>query len=763
MGHLQSHHKRHRLALSYFDQFFEIAAELKTSRLIYTALNNIAVIKSRLGRTTEAIEMYKRIRGISEELDDRLQLGYASRNLAEQYFSIGDYENAQKEANTALTLFREMNNAPMTVKCLIDLALICIDTDKISRASEYATKALDMAEGIPLEGELPVIYDILGVALSKQDNPLAGSYFRKSLESYKADYYMDESEGVEYTLLDFGKYLLKNGDKAGIGMLQDSAVIFRKRNPIPQTEKALSEITSLLEPYHAESLDFYPGKIIELQNERYNLRNAMGLSRLITSQVEMGSFLEDVIDRCIEISGAERGFLALLENGKQTFPVTRNFISEIKEDPCYPIINGLLDNVFDGDKNIILFDTGNAPAETGFPENMPREMQAVLIIQIKAADKILGAVYLDSSQVIEERMREIKTLLVALVDQASLVLERIRLYEEVRKLNLKLERKIKRQDTELKETKIELVNKQKELETRYSYASIIGKSGKMRDLYRLLDKVVETELPVYIYGESGTGKELVARAIHYNGPRKNGKFVAVNCAAIPESLLESELFGYEKGAFTGADSAKKGIFEASDRGTVMFDEVGDMTPSMQRKLLRVIQEKEIRRVGANRAVNINVRIVSASNKSLEDLVEKGQFREDLFYRLNVISISIPPLRERKEDIPLLFEHFWKRATNKELEIPAGEKSELYEILMNYSWPGNVRELENETNRIEQAPGGNASARFYLDEEDMSIHNMEKKLIEAALRKAGGKKSGACKLLMIPRTSLYAKMRKLGMF
>ncbi|HDD35282.1 MAG TPA: sigma-54-dependent Fis family transcriptional regulator [Candidatus Desulfofervidus auxilii] len=232
------------------------------------------------------------------------------------------------------------------------------------------------------------------------------------------------------------------------------------------------------------------------------------------------------------------------------------------------------------------------------------------------------------------------------------------------------------------------------VEERYEFKNIIGESEKMKKVLELVSRAAEIDSNVYIEGESGTGKELIAKALHLASPRKNGPFVAINCAAIPETLLESELFGFKKGAFTGAFYTKKGIFSQADGGSIFLDEISEMPLSMQAKLLRVIEEKEFYPVGSERSIKVDVRIIAASNKDLEEEVKKGRFRNDLFYRIHVIPIKLPPLRERKEDIPLLAKHFLKKFSEKMKKDIKGFSLGAIKKMMLYNWPGNVRELEN---------------------------------------------------------------------
>jgi transcriptional regulator with PAS, ATPase and Fis domain len=233
---------------------------------------------------------------------------------------------------------------------------------------------------------------------------------------------------------------------------------------------------------------------------------------------------------------------------------------------------------------------------------------------------------------------------------------------------------------------------------RERYTEIIGESPGILRVFRLMDRIADSMVPVLIQGESGTGKELVAAALHRNSFRRDKPFVAENCAAIPETLLESELFGYKKGAFTGADRSKVGLFKVADGGTLFLDEIGDMSLSMQKKLLRVLQDGEVRPVGSNEVFHVDVRIISASNKNLKEMVRSRLYREDLYYRLNTITVTVPPLRDRAEDIPILVEFFVKRIAGEMGCEPVPVSGEAMEALKRYKWPGNIRELENEVRR-----------------------------------------------------------------
>jgi len=318
------------------------------------------------------------------------------------------------------------------------------------------------------------------------------------------------------------------------------------------------------------------------------------------------------------------------------------------------------------------------------------------------------------------------------------------------------------------------------IDARHFFPEIIGESIAMRGLLSLIMKVAPSDSTVLILGESGTGKELVATSIYQHSPQKDGPFIKLNCAAIPEELLESELFGHEKGAFTGATTFKPGKFDMADKGTIFLDEIGDMPLNLQAKILRVIQEKEFYRVGGSRTIRVNVRFIASTNKNLERMVQEGTFREDLYYRLNVFTLHLPPLRERKEDISLLVDHFLK-GNHRQVEI----SSVALQLLMGYAWPGNVRELKNviesaaviagDQGYIEPAQlpakitgashhknSGDSGIRFpsslSLDER---LQEIEKGMIIEALRKTGGVQVRATELLGINQRSLWHRIKKYG--
>ncbi len=313
-----------------------------------------------------------------------------------------------------------------------------------------------------------------------------------------------------------------------------------------------------------------------------------------------------------------------------------------------------------------------------------------------------------------------------------------------------------------------------ELERYVPFEKMVGKDRRMAEIFEYISTISESDGAVLIQGESGTGKELVARAIHNRSPRKHYPFVVINCAAIPSTLMESEIFGYYRGAFTGAARTTMGKLEIADKGTVFLDDADILDTNMQAKLLRVIQEKEFERLGGNKVIKIDVRFVAASNKDLKELMSQGQFREDLFYRLNVFPIKLPALRERKGDIPLLLDHFLEMYSRKTGKPPKRFSEKAVEALMRYHWPGNVRELENLVERLATVtkksiihvqdvswPATNTKKLKKMKLKD-AVHTFEKRYIREVLDNAGGSRKAAAEILGIHRNTLLAKMNELGL-
>ncbi len=426
----------------------------------------------------------------------------------------------------------------------------------------------------------------------------------------------------------------------------------------------------------------------------------------------------------------------------------------------------------------------------------PNGKKALDLLKIRQADLIIADIQMPEMSGIELLAKiklidpEIVVIMITAYGSTETAVEAMKLgaYDYVQK-PFKIEeiKIIIAQSLEKRALKLENAQLKRELGTKYAFDNIIGSAPPMMRIYEMIKRVANTKSSVLITGESGTGKELIARAIHYNSPLKDKPFVTVNCGAIPENLMESEMFGHKKGSFTGAIADKKGLFEVANSGTIFLDELGELPLSMQVKLLRVIQEGTFKRVGGTEDIHVNVRIISATNKNLDEEVRRGNFREDLFYRMNVIQIHCPPLRERRDDIPMLANHFLEKFS-KALGIASKKISnEAMDVLKNYYYPGNVRELENIIERtvaleagpvilLESLPkhileakqmGPIDANKIEIDKEkgielEKLVADFEKTLLVKALQETGGVKKKAAKLLNISFRSMRYRVDKYGL-
>ncbi len=512
------------------------------------------------------------------------------------------------------------------------------------------------------------------------------------------------------------------------------------------------------------------------------------INRRLLLHHRVDNLLEEILDAAIELTDAERGFVIHSMKQELDIQAARNFSREnLNTEERFS--RTIARDVLRKGQPVLLLDAMKDKQFSEAASVQELKIRSVLSVPLRSGARTIGLVYLDNRFREGVFQQEHLPLLQTLADQASLILEHTRLHREnetaiealkksqatVEKLNSQLEKNLAETSSDFEALKEGVKHQNEEIALRYTYSQIIGESPKIKTVLKTIDKIVDTDMNVTIFGESGTGKELIARAIHFNSPLKDRPFVAENCAAIPETLLESELFGYVRGAFTGAEQDRVGLLEMANGGTLFLDEIGDMPMTMQSKLLRVLQEGEVRRVGAKDYRKIDIRVISASNKDLNTLVANGTFRQDLFYRLHVARIKLPPLRERREDIPLLITHFLKEgAKTSGTPQPRISKAAL-KILMSYDWPGNIRELQNEMTRLaifgpEIGPEHlsphilekSGQAGFSLARGlDAMIADLEKKTIADAMEKVGGNKVKAAQLLKIGRRTLYAKLEAYG--
>jgi transcriptional regulator with GAF, ATPase, and Fis domain len=508
------------------------------------------------------------------------------------------------------------------------------------------------------------------------------------------------------------------------------------------------------------------------------------INKRLNSEIRLKPLLETILDTLLDLTGATRGFILIKgKEGKYTVKAARNIDESGLPGGRRDFSSSIVEEVVETGRPLITIDAAADERFDALRSVHDLDLKSVLCVPLLERGQVTGAVYVDNPYSSAIFSGEDVEMVMDFADQAAIALENARLMAEnrrrelrIERLNRKLERALKRQQIELRGLR-ETIDRSlpPDAGTPGRYREIVGDSEPMRRLFNMLDRIIDSDLPAVVVGESGTGKELVARAIHFYGPRKRGPFVTENCGAIPDTLLESVLFGHMKGAFTGADRDRPGLFEVASSGTLFLDEISSMSQTMQTKLLRTLQEGVIRPLGGSEEKQVDVRIIAASNRDLAALVREGSFREDLYYRMNVVSVEVPPLRDRSEDIPPLVDHFiTKHAKEGKVEVSPDAMARL----MAYDWPGNVRELENEIMRTLVLGGDVIDAEIVLPDRDLQaaravaasaadldlksqVDRLERTLIRKALRQSGGNQSAAARTLGISRYGLIKKMRRLG--
>ena len=512
----------------------------------------------------------------------------------------------------------------------------------------------------------------------------------------------------------------------------------------------------------------------ETNNEVYLKKEDLDLLYEVSTSIhsihDLDEMLRDILLKIKEVFQIEGASIAMHDAQRKEFyfirtvEEQRNGTRQGMDDMRFPDSYGIAGWVLREKKSVLIPDVSEDERFTSqLSIQQSFNTQSMICVPLKTRKGVLGVLYALNKHVAEFTLKDVR-LLEILSGPIAVSIENARLYGDMQQYASALEKENVRLKTEVRE--------------RFNLQGIIGSSAAMQRVFELLEKVIDSNTTVLIQGETGTVKELIAKVIHYNGPLKDRRFVAENCGALSENLLESELFGHVKGAFTGAIADKKGLFELANGGTVFLDEISDMPHAMQTKLLRVLQDGQIRPVGGSQYRQVNFRLISSSNRDLYQEVKKGVFREDLFYRLQVFPILLPPLRGRKEDIPLLTMHFFEKFAAK-LDRPVARLTpDALENLMQFDWPGNVRELENEIERALTLAGDDGEIKVeYLSERikgsaDKGVRSgddpatiqeatarLERKMVVDALRRTGGNRSQAARILGLTRQGLLNKIAR----
>jgi Nif-specific regulatory protein len=569
---------------------------------------------------------------------------------------------------------------------------------------------------------------------------------------------MDSRNGTVVNGSRIKEHWLQHGDQISIG---DSIFLFQLEGQEPtqfanQVEFDETRLT-------AETTVIHPKDVVYLQPQRLretlqpssqvaqNLTALLKISRVVHAIRDLEELQKQLLDLIFEVIPAERGAILLSENAGRDFSSFHSRTRPSGQPRQLRVSRTIVCQVMQ--ENVAILGVDVPSGKFRNVESLADgEVHSFLCVPLAVFHKTIGCIYLDSTSSGSLFTGDHLQLTAAVAGLSAVALDNARRVQWLEQENERLTMEVGQEQ------------------------SLIGESARMKEIYQFLAKVAPTDSTVLIEGESGTGKELVARALHRNSPRKGKPFVAINCGAIPETLLESDLFGHERGAFTGAASQKKGRLEMGDGGVVFLDEIGELAPALQVKLLRVLQEREFERVGGTRPIKIDIRLIAATNRDLGEAVRKGEFRQDLYYRLAVVKLAMPPLREHKDDIPLLTRHFIQKYA-KRCNVKAKPVStDALSLLTHYDWPGNVRELENAVERAlvlgsseallaEDLPESlleNASEEIDQGKYHAKVRDLKKELILSAVEQTRGNYVEAAAILGVHPNYLHRLIRNLGL-
>jgi Nif-specific regulatory protein len=515
----------------------------------------------------------------------------------------------------------------------------------------------------------------------------------------------------------------------------------------------------------AETKLIHPREALYLQPDRLlrelpaksqvarNLNALLKISRIVHALRGLEELQAQLLDLIFEVVPAGRGAILLAESADQEFNCLYARTRETGQPQLVRVSRTIARQVMKENVAILGVDvaaSGNLRDVESLAES---EVRSLLCVPLTVFQRVIGCIYLDSTKVANRFQEDHLQLMAAIAGISAVALDNARRTQWLEEENQRLTSEVRQEQ------------------------SLVGEGARMKEIFQFLARVAPTESTVLIEGESGTGKELAARALHRNSHRGNKPFVAINCAAIPETLLESDLFGHERGAFTGAAVLKKGRLEVADGGVVFLDEIGELAPALQVKLLRVLQEREFERVGGTHSIKVDIRLIAATNRELTEAVRKGQFRQDLYYRLAVVRLTMPPLRERREDIPMLTRHFLQKYAKRSKVKPKPVSREAMSALVHYEWPGNVRELENAIERalvmgssdavlLEDLPESlleqESPAELHEGKYHASVKELKKQLIADAVEQTHGNYVEAAAILGVHANYLHRLIRNLGL-
>ena len=727
-----------RKAIDYYEQAVKKSKDTNFSDGLWRSYNNMGELFEKRGEYNLAYDYYSKSLELLPGITDELMKAELYGNLGSVLTSLHKFKEAYAYLVESYDFFKSINAKTKIIEGALNQAKYFIETRNYESAHYYLESAQKLAEEIENDFYLGKCFYFSSL-LEKDDRKKALSLLQDAIE-----YFIKSNRNVELAIAnyDFAALLLEEEEwEQALQILNDNIKLIKGLGAIKILEKNEILIRKVSKQYSAE--------LKETKYQETLLNRFYEITQELNGITDFDSLMETALDKLVDFASAEGGIFTLYNN------------KMVKDSWEYVILKGITQ----GDDNLHKFmklidETFEEGSSQNFKQlhSAPEYNNIILFPLIVRNDK-KGVVCLFTKHGSYYFTERTFNLISALCNQIVVIVE-----------NISFEN-LQRSHESIRE----------ELASSSTFANIIGKSKKIQEIFRMIEKIKNTPTSVLLEGPSGTGKELIARAIHYNSNRRNKQFVAQYCGALPETLLESELFGHIKGSFTGATHDKKGLFEVADGGTFFLDEIADISLSTQVKLLRFLQEGEIKRVGSTQTHRVDVRVICASNVSLKDRVDSGEFRLDLFYRLNVIKVNVPSLQERKSDIPLLAVHFLDKYCQKIDKKVNGITEEAMRYLMNYSWPGNIRQLENEIERAitlseidSSIKSSDLSEEIFhykqhtetvqlLENRSMkdAVEKLEKEMILRALDEYEDNQTKAAKALSLSRQGLIKKMQRYG--
>ncbi len=727
-----------RKAIDYYEQAVKKSKDSNFSEGLIKSYNNLGELFEKRGEFNLAYEYYSKSLELLPSISDESMKAELYGNLGSVLTSLHKFKEAYAYLVESYDFFKSLNAKNKMIEGALNQASYFIQTRNYESANYYLDTAQKLAEEIDHDFYLGKCSYMRSI-LEKDDNKKAMDLLRDAIE-----YFVKSNSNIELVKAnyDFASLLLEEEDwEQSLQILNDNIKLIKGLGAIKILERNEILIKKVTKKYSAE--------LKESKFQETLLNKFYEITQELNDITDFDSVIDTALDRLVEFADAEGGIFTLYNN------------KMVKDSWEYVILKGITAGDDDLSKLMNLIDETfvEGSIQNYKQPNFAPEYNNIILFPLIVRNDKKGVICLFTKHGSHYFTERIVNLISALCNQIVVIVENIS-FENIQKSH-------------------DIIRE--ELASSSTFANIIGKSKKIQEIFRMIEKIKNTPTSILLEGPSGTGKELIARAIHYNSNRRNKKFVAQYCGALPETLLESELFGHVKGSFTGATHDKKGLFEVADGGTFFLDEIADISLSTQVKLLRFLQEGEIKRVGSTQVHKVDVRVICATNVSLKERVDSGEFRLDLFYRLNVIKVDVPSLQDRKSDIPLLAVHFMDKFCQKIDKKVNGITEEAMKYLMNYSWPGNIRQLENEIERAitlseidSSIKPSDLSEEIYhykqhtetvqlLENSSMkdAVEKLEKEMILKALEKYDDNQTKTAKALSLSRQGLIKKMQRYG--